>query len=160
MSFNNLIHFNKPSSLNIKKRGYDPFFSLQSEINRLFNEDFPVATSEGSDLSPKFDVVENDKEILVKAELPGIAEDNIDVEVTEKTLSIKGEKKDEHEEKGDSYIIRESSYGTFQRSFSLPDNVDGNNANASFKKGVLTIKIPKKEIPENTVKKLKVQNDD
>ncbi|MDA0780992.1 MAG: Hsp20/alpha crystallin family protein [Rickettsiales bacterium] len=161
MSLNNLISFNKPSALQVKKRGYDPFFSLQSEINRLFNEDFmPTSAKEYSSLIPNIDVVENDKQIIVKAELAGLAEDDIDIEVTEKSLSIKGEKKDEHQEKGDSYIIKESSYGSFSRSFTLPENVDGNKADAKFKKGVLTITIPKKELPENKVKKLKVKSDD
>jgi len=161
MSLNNLIHFNKPSSVKTRSAfDSDPFFSLQSQINRLFNEDFLPTTKEFNDVTPSIDVVESEKEIKVKAELPGIKEDDVDVSISQNYLSIKGEKKDEHENTEDNYIFRESSYGSFQRSFSLPDNVDGNKSEAEFKKGVLTITIPKKDSPENKVKKIKISNKD
>src|SRR5512136_428381 len=98
-----------------------PFFSLQREMNRLFDDifqgfDLPsVGGKSFGTFSPSVDVREDEKEVIVKAELPGIDEKDIEVSLTDDGLTIKGEKKDEKEEKGKGYWHRETSYGAFHR---------------------------------------------
>ncbi len=99
---------------------------------------------------PLLDLYEDEHEITVKAELPGMEADNIDVNITKGQLTIKGEKKFEDEEKKGNYHRIERSYGSFQRSISLPLNVDGSNVKAKFKDGILSLTIPKTEISEST----------
>jgi HSP20 family protein len=93
--------------------------------------------------SPRVNVVEGDEEIKVSAELPGMDEEDINVSLSQGVLTISGEKKQEEEQKGENYYRLESSYGSFQRSLPLPCEVDESKAEAVFKKGVLTINLPK-----------------
>ena len=93
--------------------------------------------------SPRMDVSETDKEIVVSAELPGLADEDIDVSLSLGMLTISGEKKQEKEKKGRNYYHVERSYGSFQRSIPLPAEVDTNQVDAVFKKGVLTVTLPK-----------------
>lgn len=95
---------------------------------------------------PSVDVSETDKEVLVKAELPGIEKQDIDLSIENNVLSIKGEKKLEKEDKGESYHIVERSYGSFFRSVPLPVQCRSENVRATFDKGVLTVRIPKDEV--------------
>ena len=137
------------------RRGeHDPFRDFQREMNRLFDDffsDFPLATRgrEGTPapaaFSPRVDVSETDKEVSVSAELPGMDEKDITVEMDDAAITIRGEKKDEKEEKGKNWYRREQSYGSFHRSIPLPTGVDGAKAKAKFKKGLLTITVPKRE---------------
>lgn len=113
---------------------------------------FPFAAEE----FPLLDICEDEKEITVKAELPGLEPDDIDVNITQGRLTIKGEKKFEDEEKKDNYHRIERSYGSFQRSVSLPPNVDTTKINAKFKNGILNLVIPKTEISEST--KVKIES--
>lgn len=92
---------------------------------------------------PAVDVFEKDDRFVVKAELPGMKEDDIDVSVVGDTLSIKGEKKTETEVKDEDYYRCERSYGTFYRSIPLPSNIDANKIEASFDDGVLEVTLPK-----------------
>jgi HSP20 family protein len=89
------------------------------------------------------DIAEKEKEYEVMAELPGMDENNIDVKFADGMLTIKGEKKEEKEEKKKDYYLSERRYGSFQRSFQVPDGVDAEKIEASFKNGVLTVKLPK-----------------
>ena len=95
--------------------------------------------------SPSFEVSETDDEFRVKAELPGMDEKDIEVLLEGNALTIRGEKKREHEEKRRDYHFSEMSYGQFSRSFALPEGADRNKAKAQFKKGVLTLTLPKTE---------------
>jgi HSP20 family protein len=95
--------------------------------------------------SPGFEVSETDDEFRVKAELPGMDEKDIEVMIEGSTLTIRGEKKREHEEKRRDFHLSEVSYGQFSRTFSLPEGVDRDQAKAQFKKGVLTLTMPKTE---------------
>ncbi|UCD58800.1 MAG: Hsp20/alpha crystallin family protein, partial [Candidatus Hydrogenedentota bacterium] len=97
------------------------------------------------DWAPAVDVVEHDDKMVVKAELPGMTEKDVDISVEENVLTIKGEKKTEEEKKEKSYHRLERSYGMFQRSFILPTWVTPDKAKASFKDGVLEIELPKSE---------------
>jgi len=125
---------------------------MHSEINRLFSTLFdtatPVAGRATRQWTPALDVVENDNEYVVRADLPGIGEDDVNVEVKDGVLRIAGERKSEHEERKDGYTRIERSFGSFARSLTLPEGVDPESVKASFDKGVLEIHVPKPEAPK------------
>jgi len=102
-------------------------------------------------------VRENDKEVDVEAELPGMNEDDIDVAVADGTLVIRGEKKDEHEERDEGFIRRERVFGRIERVVPLPDGLDVDHAKATFKNGVLTVAIPRTAEAQAAVKRIGVQ---
>jgi len=89
------------------------------------------------------DVVESEKAYEITAELPGMDEKNMEVKVVNGTLTIKGERQEEKEEKEKDYYLRERNFGSFERSFTIPESVDADKIEASFKKGVLAVKLPK-----------------
>jgi HSP20 family protein len=144
----------------------DPFRDLQRQMNRLFDDffgDFPLAPrwSEtglaAMEFSPRVDVSETEKEVKVSAELPGLDEKEVSVELDESTLTIRGEKKEEKEDKGRNWYAREQSYGTFHRVIPLPASVHGEKATAKFKKGILTITVPKREEEQAKRKTIKIE---
>jgi len=142
----------------------DPFTLLQREMNRLF-EDFnrgfelePFGGEGAKTWTPRVNVAENDKEVTITAELPGMDEKNIDISVSDNVLTIKGEKHDENEEKGRNFYRMERSFGSFQRSIALPAEVEMDKADASFKKGVLTVTLPKSKEAQKEVKKIEVKS--
>jgi len=128
---------------------WEPFeglLNLQDRINRLFEETWaPLTRRTEQAWTPAVDIYEDDKEIVVKAELPDIEEKDVEVNIQDSVLTIKGERKKEREEKKGTYHLIETSYGSFSRSFSLPNNVDTDKASAKYEKGVLKITLPKKE---------------
>ncbi len=138
----------------------DPFYDLQQQMNRLF-ESFWLTPPESrtETFVPAIDVQEDDKEIRVSAELPGMDEKDIDVTLTDESLIIEGEKKSEHKEEEKGYTYRESRYGKFRRVFDLPTRVDQNKAHAEFKKGVLHVTIPKAEEAKTKAKKLELKGE-
>ena len=123
-------------------------WGLQSDINRLFDAFMsPLDTTETrAVMSPKLDVAELKDKFEIKAELPGMDEKDIELSLDDGLLTISGEKKAETEEKDKGYYLKECSYGTFSRSIRLPDNIADDKIEAKFKKGVLTIDLPKKEV--------------
>ena len=132
---------------------WDPFrdlLSLQDRMNRLFEESmtrnkvFEEALTTGV-WSPVVDIYETDKSVILKAELPGMTKDDIVIEINENNLVLKGERKFQKDIREENYHRIERSYGTFSRSFTLPDTVDRNKVSASFKDGILEITIPKIE---------------
>lgn len=130
----------------VTRRGStDPLTALQREIDHLF-EDFtrgwPVFGST-SELTPTMDVIETDKEIEITAELPGLQEKDVQVNVADNVLTIKGEKKAEKEEKDKNYRLYERSYGSFSRTLELPASVDPDAIKASIANGVLKVTVPK-----------------
>ena len=141
-----------------------PFESFRREIDHLF-EDFggdfwraPFRQVEKAfGAMPAVDVTETDGGFEVTAELPGIDEKNVEVKLANNTLTIKGEKRDEKEETKKDYYMREGSFGSFQRSFALPDGVDTDKIEASFKKGVLTVTLPKTAEAKKAEKKITVK---
>jgi HSP20 family protein len=106
---------------------------------------------------PALDVIENDSDITVKAEVPGCHAEDIDISVQGNTLSISGQKKQEKEEKEKGYYYAERSYGSFRRDLTLPSEVDPNKIDASYKDGVLTIRMPKSERAKAIKVKVKSQ---
>lgn len=125
-----------------------------SIFDDLFNELYSLPTSflskTGVNLSPRVDISETDTEYKIEAELPGINQKEIDVKIDNNILTIKGKKEDSKEEKDKNYHLRERYYGSFQRSISLPNNIDPDQIKASFEHGVLNITVPKnnKRIPK------------
>lgn len=95
--------------------------------------------------APSVDVSESDDAITVKAEMPGMEKEDIDITVSEGLLTLSGEKKDEHEEKKENYHVRESRYGSFRRTVRLPASVEADKIDASYKDGILTVSVPKSE---------------
>jgi HSP20 family protein len=108
------------------------------------------------DLMPEIDVKENGKQMVLTAELPGMEEKDIDLSVRDGVLTLKGEKKMEKSEEKDDYRVMERRYGSFQRSFSLPESVKEDGIKANFDKGVLTITMPKKAEAKKSEKKIKI----
>ena len=104
----------------------------------------------------KFDIGEDDKAIEISAEMPGMDEDDVDLTLSDGVLTIKGEKKAEHEEKDKNYHLTERRYGAFQRSFRLPDTVDEGKVKASFDKGVLKVLLPKSVEAKSKTKKIAI----
>ena len=131
--------------------GLTPWF----DIDRMF-EDFDrqlgLAVNRDGGWAPAVDIYEDDKEIVVKADLPEVDEKDIDVRVEDGYLTIKGERKFENEEKKDNYHRVERRYGAFQRSFALPDTVNAEKIAAKYDKGVLRVSLPKMEKPKNARK--------
>jgi HSP20 family protein len=123
--------------------------SIQSEMNRLFNTFFDTPTAGNGQGArrwiPAMDLVETDDAFVLKADLPGLAEDDVNIEVEENVLTVSGERKAEHEEKREGFVRVERSYGSFRRSLTLPEGVDPEAVSASFEKGVLEVRIPKPE---------------
>ena len=121
------------------------------QINRLFNTLFDTATPVAGRVTrwtPALDIVENDGEYVVRADLPGMGDDDVKVEVRDGVLRITGERKSETEERKDGYTRIERSFGSFARSLTLPEGVDPESVKASFDKGVLEIHVPKPEAPK------------
>jgi HSP20 family protein len=151
-----------------------PLESLRQEIDRLF-DDFGIGTwrspfrSSLFDMDPfrrakaafsgipAVDVTETEKGYKVVAELPGMDEKNIEVKIANGRLTIKGEKQEEKEEDRQDYYVRERSFGSFERTFPVPDSVDLEKVDASFKKGVLTVTLPKTAEAQKAEKKITVR---
>lgn len=133
---------------------FDPFedvVRLQREVNRLFEDNTRVRGRDGAELAsartwaPPVDIVEDQNEIVVRAELPGLKQEDIDIELTGDTLVIKGERKFEDAARKDNYVRVERSYGAFQRVFTVGVPVEHNGVTASYKEGILEVRLPKSE---------------
>jgi len=131
---------------------WEPFRDLmttQRDFDRLFREAFsPVfgkVELSTRTWAPPVDIYETDENLVLKAELPGINPDSVEIRVEDNTLYLKGERKFEKEVKEQNYHRVERSYGTFTRTFSLPGSIDADRVAASYKDGVLTLTMPKKE---------------
>ena len=126
---------------------FDPYANFQSRLNRLFRD---AQGPEGQEtltttaFAPPVDVYEDEHQITLKIEVPGIDEKDIDVRVENNTLTVHGERKFEKEEKEENFRRVESQYGSFTRTFTLPTTVDHENIQAAYDKGVLKVKLVKK----------------
>ena len=124
------------------------FDFLSSKFQRFFDE-FPGLQNYSHDsYTPKIDISEDDKSILIDAEIPGVPKENLKITLQDNILTIEGEKKKESEEKEKNYYRTERCFGKFKRSFTLPAEVDSENVDANFKNGMLEIKINKIEPKE------------
>ncbi len=130
---------------------WDPFReleALQENVNRLFEESIvrPRRESRADRVwTPPVDVAEDEEKVVVKAELPGMKREDIDIELSGDTLTIRGERKLENEERKEDYVRVERAYGRFQRSFTIGVPVKSDEVKASYKDGLLEITIPKSE---------------
>ena len=148
--------------------GY-PLGTLQRRMNRMFDDfwgDFgdlswnPLhgLTRSGDGYIPRMDVSETDTEITLTVELAGIDEKDVDITLQDNILTIRGEKKNERDEKNEHYHLTERSSGTFSRSISLPAEVQQDAIDASFKKGLLTVRLPKLPVEESKAKKIEIKS--
>ena len=131
--------------------------TLQNEVNRLFDDSFIRDRSAHADLAtwaPAVDIYETENELVVKAELPDFQEKDIDVRITNNTLTIRGERKFETGVKEENYLRIERAYGSFMRSFSLPNTVSSDNIRADYRNGILTLHMAKRE--ESKPKQIKI----
>jgi HSP20 family protein len=119
--------------------------SLQSEMNRLFNAFFENGESRTRHWTPAMDLVEADGQLVLKADLPGLTEDDVQIEVSDNVLTVSGERKSEHVDRKEGFYRMERAFGSFSRSLTLPEGVDSDRIEASFDNGVLEVKIPKPE---------------
>ena len=127
------------------------FYDMQSEMNRMFDEVFGnlARTSGGgrqrgevpSRWAPALDVLQEDGDIVVRAELPGVKQEDVDITLQNGVLSISGERRAEEQKEGSGYYVRERRYGSFQRSMTLPEGVDESKIRARFQDGVLEVRV-------------------
>jgi HSP20 family protein len=152
----------------LPSRYTDPFLSFRSEMDRVFDNFFggglPSLRSIGEGLpaarglTPTLDVKENEKEITVKADLPGIDENDINLTIHDGVLNLRGEKKIERADERENYHLMERSYGSFQRSIRLPETIDEDKVEARFDKGVLTVTLPKRPEMVKAQKKIDIKS--
>lgn len=134
------------------QKKHNPFLALQNELDKAMNDfynvfehpNFSLQRIENLTLLPFIDVIEDAKSFKVEAEMPGLDEKDIKVSIDDGFLTIKAEKSLSSKDEDKNYLVREISYGNYQRSIPLPDSVDIDKAKASFKKGMLWVQIPKK----------------
>jgi len=139
---------------------WEPFrglTTLQDQVNRLFESSFAKERAGETGLAtwaPAVDIYETEHELVVKADLPDVVEKDIDVRVENNTLTIHGERKFEKSVSDENYLRVERSYGTFMRSFSLPNTIRTEGIHAEYKNGALTVHMPKRE--ESKPKQVKI----
>src|SRR3954453_20193049 len=126
------------------------FSTLQNEMNRLLDTvfDAPAQGNNGGTMRrwmPAMDLVETDSHFVLRADLPGLSENDVNIEVEDRVLTISGERKSEHETTKEGYHRVERAFGAFSRSLTLPDGIDAEAVEASFDRGVLELRIPKPE---------------
>jgi HSP20 family protein len=134
---------------------------LRREMDNLFDRFFGdmgwPARGLSRTFAPAFDLSENEDEFVVKAELPGVDPKEVDINLTGNLLTIKGEKKEQSEEKGENFHRVERSYGSFSRSFQLPCEVQKDKVTAKYKDGVLDLRLPKAEEAKRKAFKIEVK---
>jgi HSP20 family protein len=139
-------------------RDWDPFRAMRDLIRwEPFAELAPsFGAFDNAVFSPAFEVKETKEGFFFRADVPGVKDADLDVKLTQNRLSVSGKRESEKTEKGDTFYTSERSYGSFSRSFTLPDGVDTDKIRAELKEGVLTLSIPKK--PEIQPKKIAITN--
>ncbi len=165
MSIKDLIVRNQRNNEVVESDSFFPFSSFSKDINRMFEDffgDFGSLSNSffrgdrSSFFTPKVNVSENDEQIDVSAELPGMDEKDIQVSLSENILTIKGEKKKDEEKKGKDFHHIERNYGSFQRTIKMPSEIVNDKIKASFKNGVLNVILPKSEKAKDKVRTIKV----
>lgn len=129
------------------------FTTFQDQVNKLFENSFN-GNSAITSWAPSVDIYETENELVLKADLPGVTEKDIDIRVENNMLTVRGERQFENKVKEDNYLRVERTYGLFSRSFALPNTVNTEAVNAEYKNGVLTVQLPKRA--ESKLKQVKV----
>jgi HSP20 family protein len=144
-----------PSSVHDLHTEFDRLFdSIKQRFDVGFSRDF-LSTADW--LKPSLDIASDGKEYSIKVELPGIEASDINIEITDNTIKIKGEKHQEKEEKEKNYYRIERSYGSFQRILDIPEDADTDKITSNYKDGVLTVSVPRKMLPQKDTKKIEVK---
>src|SRR5918996_1704561 len=120
--------------------------SLQGDMNRLFDRFFEGRTANGIGSRrwiPAMDLVETDDHLVLRGDLPGMTEDDVDIEIKDNVLTVSGERKSEHDERGEGFHRVERAFGSFSRSLTLPQGIEPDRIEAKFENGVLEVQIPK-----------------
>jgi HSP20 family protein len=148
----------------------DPFTQIRQEIDKVFDSAFkglgfptigfgrelsPMAQTDW--LKPTLDIGASEKEYTISVELPGVDEKEVQLELINDTLKVKGEKKQQKEEKEKNYYRMERAYGSFQRVLSLPEDADQEKINAVYKNGIMEITIPRKAAPKTEAKQIEIK---
>lgn len=134
------------SAISLRNSPFLDPFRLHDSLNRFFaDEALPLSAAKAGSWSPAVDIYEEEGAFVLRAELPGIEPEEVELSVENNVLSLKGERRLYNEENRDNYRRIERSYGSFSRSFKLPKNVDVENVSASSKNGVLSVRLPLKE---------------
>lgn len=140
---------------------YNPFTTELDEVPgfRLFQDTVSRMLSEPAarPWTPSVDILETENELVLKADLPEVNPNNVEIQLENGTLTLKGERKFEQQKNGKGYHRIERSYGSFVRAFSLPDTVDAEKVKADYKAGVLTVTLPKKEVAKPKSVKVEIQ---
>jgi HSP20 family protein len=143
----------------VARREWDPFRLVRDMLRwDPFREMTPALALEGPGYSPAFEVKETKESFVFKADVPGIKEQDIEVNVTGNRLTVAGKREAEKEDKGDTFYTYERSYGSFSRTFTLPDQTDGEHVKAELKNGELTVVVPK--TPAAVAKRIPVASGD
>jgi HSP20 family protein len=123
--------------------------TIQNEMNRLFNSFFDTPTPGNSGAYrrwiPAMDLVETEGEFVLRADLPGLSEEDVNIELEDNVLTVSGERKSEHEDRKEGFYRVERSYGSFRRSLTLPEGIEPDAVKATFDRGVLEVRVPKPE---------------
>ena len=159
----------------LREASASPFDVLRRQVDRLFDDfrpagwDLPFGRSsafaiswprlEGWQVAPAMDMVVKPKAYEITAELPGLDDKSVEIKLSNGVLTIKGEKQDEKEEREKEYYFSERRYGSFQRAFRVPDDVDAEKIDARFKNGVLTVTLPKSSAVKQNEKRISVKAD-
>jgi HSP20 family protein len=144
---------------------WDPMVAFRRDVDRMFDEFFdsfferglPAAGAGWRGITPAIDVEESDKELVITAEMPGLDDKDFEVTVADDVLTIKGEKKAEHEKRDGNGHYLERRYGSFSRSVQLPFEVTDEKIDARYEKGVLTIRIPRPAEAQKSVRRIEVK---
>lgn len=128
--------------------------SLQSDMNRVFDRFFDAKSTSGNGAArrwiPSMDLVESEEELILRADLPGMTRDDVNIEIKDGVLTISGERRAEHQDRAEGFHRVERAFGSFSRSLSLPDGIDAGKVEADFKDGVLEVRVPKPEQSQPT----------
>jgi HSP20 family protein len=147
-------------------KSLSPFEEMERRFEEFFRRPFSLLSPtwlprlrmpELEELAPSVDILEEGGEVVIKAELPGIRKEDIDVKLTDNTITISGEKRKEEKVEKKNYYRMERSYGSFRRSFSLPSEVQTDKVKAQFKDGILEIRVPKTEEAKQKEKKVLIE---
>ncbi len=161
----NWLNLNEKSDKHGRETYIEPFLNIQKEFNDLFRRVYRGSPATSIDaveytnraLAPYCDIVDDEDHFKVEFEMPGVDEKNIKVSIKNGILTVIGSKETSSKDDGKNYLMREINYGSFERQIALPENVDPSNAEATFKKGMLWVSIPKKSNDKSEIHELNVQ---
>ncbi len=158
-------HKNSVSARNYNEKILLPLHDFQQEFDSMFKKfcrslPNPIANYLNLNINPSLDIVEDESLFKVELEMPGVDEKNIKVSINDNVLHINASKENSKKDEGKNYIMREIYYGSYERSIPLPDNIDVENAESTFKKGMLWVSIPKKAIDKSKIRELEIKKSD